>query len=244
MKLLRKVLATVLALSTAVNAVDEGQTFVENVGVYVYKSIAPFEEHIKGFVELYAGAHYYAQTKYSSDYWNAIGNIDLRYTRLNLKKRVAIVSLNVLAQAGGCDIGIENEGSGWFAFFYVPYLDKSDASDPYNRDYDRRKAVYPDAQVVSFSIDAKIIYSTDRKRYEDQVIGSFKFYGKSSTFLGQERLTFYLPRGRFFKTDGNGKPILRFTRFMSLVPAGRRGFMGCRRWFLHEASIFQESSVA
>jgi len=218
--------ATLLALSllaVKAKAIDEGQrTFYpeessDAIGVYVYKSVAPFENHIKSFIEPNNGAHYYAQTKYSSDYWNVIGTIDLRTLSLNLrtandKNRVAVMSLNVLTELGVVDIGIENEGNGWFAFFYSGHLNKSAQSPPYNQDYTKKE--YPTAKKVEFSIDAKI------EDGQDRVIGHFRFLDRYSRELGTELLTFYVPRGEFYRVDGYGNPKLRFTRFMSLLPHG------------------------
>jgi len=214
-------LVSFLPLST-VEAVDEGPRSEDGIGIYVYKSIAKFEKHIKGFLEPNAGAHYYVQTKYSSDYWNAIGIMDLRRIRIKVDNdvgnRAAILSLNVLANKGGVDIGVQNKGDGWFAYFYAPFLDKSDESYPYNQDYSRNDAKYRSAKVVRFSIDAKI------QGGNDTVTGYFRFYGKKSRrtkkrrLIGKEKLQFYVPEGELYSVDGNGHPILRFTRFMSLVP--------------------------
>jgi uncharacterized membrane protein YkgB len=56
------VLSILVSTTNTVKAVDEGQRFIDGAGVYVYKSVLPFAEHIggtNGFIELYAGAHYY-----------------------------------------------------------------------------------------------------------------------------------------------------------------------------------------
>lgn len=183
-------------------AVDEGSKTVDNVGVYVYKSDKPFYSHIRHFIELNNGAHYYVQNYYDTDYSNAIGTIELPTGNdLNLQGRVACLSLSVMGGAGAVDIGVENAGSGWFPYYYAGYV--NEGHNP--------GRTYPNAAKVFFSIDALNSGSSDR------VSGQFIFYDASGSEIATETLVFAKPKGDFFHTSG-GKPLLRFLRFMSLLP--------------------------
>ena len=179
-----------------------------SVGIYKYKG-EPM------WIEQCAGAHYYVLGEFSSSYWNVIGTIDLRDSTWNLvsaqcTKRVACISLGIMTGLASVDIGIENEGRGWFPFYYSGKWDRGSWNEGYG------KKTVPDDMVetVTFSIDAKI----DSEGSKDKLIGHFTFHGSGGSELDYQMLEFSVPKGDLYQRDSNGNPLVRFTRFMSLLP--------------------------
>lgn len=127
----------VLLLFSAVwpgTAIDEGQQYVNNVGVYVYKSVANFTSHIKNFIggDLYNGAHYYVQAPYVSTYRTATATIIQPPGRnggsyLDTKGlRHATICFSILAANGyrAVDMCVQHAptGTGWYSMYYAGYL--------------------------------------------------------------------------------------------------------------------------
>ncbi len=64
------------------------------------------------------GAHYYAFAPYNNSYQEAFANIKLP-TSLNTKSiRTAYISLGIHGSVHGIDLGLKNDGSGWYPVSY------------------------------------------------------------------------------------------------------------------------------
>jgi hypothetical protein len=198
-----------------VDAAEEGQRIERGIGVYVYKTTGRFNDHVE--IEPNAGAHYYVQTKSSSDYSKADGQMVLPKLKLETignRNRIAVMSLAVVTDFGVVDMGIENEGNGWFPYFYAvffkPYEQFASWQDPYT--YGKRP--FPaSATRVEFSIEAKIANG------QDMAIVTLTPYGPEGERIEKATtLQFSVTRGRLYDAE-RPIPTLRFQRFMSLLPA-------------------------
>lgn len=198
-----------------------GQYSVGGVGVYVTKTVAPFQSHVLAFLELHAGAHYYVQAPYTSTYSAARGTAYLP-TTLDLKgRRIACIAFSVLSRGGATavDFGIENAGSGWFALYY------SGSSDMGFTDSGRFSTAYRVELSMRMYIDT-----------QDRVQGVYKFYNSAGTLLGTRTLTFSRPLGTFLaQTAVNSKvPVARLIRFQVRPRRGQSGGqqLGVPAWVL------------
>jgi len=140
------ILGLLLLISAAMSslAVDEGMQYVNNVGVYVYKSVAPFNAHIKTFIggDLYNGAHYYVQGPYKDTYRKATatiilppganhavgGSLETRGTRQ------PCICFSILAANGAhaVDMCVKHDpsGTGWHSGHYAGYLNQGQGAQP------------------------------------------------------------------------------------------------------------------
>ncbi len=77
---------------------------------------------IKGsamFHETGKGAHYYAFSSYSTTYQEAFANIKLPTSFNNANNtRNGYISLGIFGIAHGIDLGLKNDGNGWYPFSY------------------------------------------------------------------------------------------------------------------------------
>jgi hypothetical protein len=110
------------------------------------------------------------------------------------------------------NMGLQNEGKGWFAFFDSPSHKVDDRNYPYPGNYDRAASTYSNVKWVEFSVSAYIIDDID------SLSGIFYFYDIDDGLLDLVTLTFDVPRGSFYSADKEGSPIVKFSRFMSLSP--------------------------
>lgn len=71
------------------------------------------------FQESAVGAHYYAFSDYSSSYYEAFANIKLPTSYNNANNtRNGYISLGIYGSAHGIDLGLKNDGSGWYPYSY------------------------------------------------------------------------------------------------------------------------------
>lgn len=213
-----------------------GQYSIGGVGVYVQKSSAPLSAHILNFVELYFGAHYYAQDQFNSDYSSAMGYITLPSFQ-SKGRRIPCLSFNVLTNTGAVDFGVENVGQGWFPFFWAGYVRKSYADKEFGNP-DSSKYPYlnthPDAVKVLISMDAFV------QGGNDVVRTFYRFLNARGASVGDHTLKFSVPQGQLFSEYSNGWPKLRFGRFMSwlpTVPTYKGEPFGLKRWDADKADM-------
>lgn len=192
-----------------------GQIFFSGSAYYIYRNSMALTSHIYDALEVSHGPHYYAQGVLSNAYTSAMTYAQL--PSFNAKyRRVPCIAFNVIG-TGSVDVGVENYGQGWFPFFYS-----------WTADLDHIKFKYPDSRVkpyanahadavkVLISVD---VYVTSGFPKFDAVSGFFRFYNAAGKGVGDHTLDFVLPAGQMFSTYlVNGRPTVRFTRFMSWLP--------------------------
>lgn len=178
-----------------------------NFGLTVYKNKdyhqgnLRLSQHIAPLVEVGVGAHYYAQGRQIWDYTKAQVTVDLTKIELDTKgRRTACISLNVIGDKGGCDVGIENTGKGWFAHYWCKKLDEG-KSGP----------------VVNNAQKCTITIRPYRDGNKDIVEGTF-LWTLSNGDTKEEKLICTGTQDSLFLVAQNGVPSVRFTRFMSLIP--------------------------
>lgn len=193
-----------------------GTTFDKNYpafGLTVYKQYesqrqcnAKISEHLQSLVELCAGAHYYARGPHGGAYEKARAVANLQNVQLNTSgRRVGCISLSVAGDYGAVDMGLENEGdgAGWFTHRYG----HGSVACTYSGD----KVFVPDS-VSSVTIETKAV----REDGLDVVKADFIWSGK---VMGHFACSF--PANKLFKLDSAGRPMVRYCRFMSLIPQDR-----------------------
>lgn len=220
------------------NVIDPARTEYKDccVGTYIYRSVGddyqtkiPYQNHIKGFSELNAGAHYYVMSGYSDQHSKASVRVHISELDCNLAgNRVGYISLSIVT--GGtimkqCDIGLKyratTNGYGWFPYSWARnWLTKGDGVYPYlgpeNFDVQDQHA----STALTKGDIAEIEIEVWRARNNDYVTGTI--YKVVTNGNQEEKIKFaqvkYKKReGCIFVLD-HTQPYLRFTRFMSLVP--------------------------
>lgn len=169
-------------------------------------------EHIDPCVEMFAGAHYYAQGQYTSTYKKAEITVNFSDVAVDTKvgKRNGYISLNIVG-IGVCDMGIQGKTSAtgvttWKAFGYSHTLAQS--------------TVLQDVEQFSQSelSSVKIVICPVREGSGDVVHGYYTWTKLSGEII-TESISLTGTVGQLFGWQ-NEKPLVRFTRFMSLVPTG------------------------
>lgn len=195
---------------------------------YIYKSYETalgrevgLKDHIKCMIEANAGAHYYAQNSYTEKYSRIKTLVDLKKLRINRRDkdgkpcRNAYICLGYVS--GGklwhIDTGLCNnqEKDTWAAFFCdfglgVPKEVSFKDIAEFNTDN------YPNARYFETGVD--ISCCTDEK---DVVKCFYRFLDDDRKVLGEITATCERNAGDVF-TRQNGRPLVRFVRFMSLIP--------------------------
>lgn len=117
--------------------------------------------------------------------------------------RNAYIALNVFSTCS-TDLCIANEGSGWHVYCQCP-----GGFSALNDD-----TIYPNASRVDVSATISI------QNNNDNIYCTFNFYNSSNQLLGTEIYDRSAPKGTVYANTGGTtpKPIVRFTRFMSLIP--------------------------
>ncbi|HAN21061.1 MAG: hypothetical protein A2Y15_07695 [Clostridiales bacterium GWF2_36_10] len=191
------------------NLVTGGMVVYSNVGVYVYKNSTIYANHIKGFTEPYAGAHYYVQSSYSNTYSSASATVDLSSIQINQRNslgtvvRNAYICLGYVTAYRTMDIGLANTGNGWCAYAWGPSATPVITTN--------MGVVDSTATTVTFSI------SVSRVSGKDITEGNFTFKNSSGVTVLTSYVKYSETAGNVFTVSGN-KPNVRFVRFMSLVP--------------------------
>lgn len=204
--------------SSACDGITTGPytNIVAQVGGYIYKNAAgqTFKDHIKGCLEVNAGAHYYVQSQYSANYAVATARIDLSKVSVNVKKngvvkRHGFLSLSIVSEgtkAFQCDIGLGHYGNGWMPITYCKGQRPDTGSGTFGLEVplDNQNAV------------VDITYTVSKTAAQDKIVGVFKVGSQTVA-----QVTYTAKAGELFRNGGttsSPKPLVRFVRFMSLVP--------------------------
>lgn len=215
------------------NVVDTTKPGMANcqIGVHIYRSLnndgepEPFKNHIRGFCEPNSGGHYYVKSYFQDLYTSASFSFKPSEASLNNKgKRNAYVSLNIGVMGtimGGCDIGFANV-SGISSEWYPYSWSKDNRTGGQNPMCEDRTNVYTFGTDTRYYIDPN---KTSYCRIEivtagniEKVIGTFSY---NSNFSSPYATITYESeaKGQFFSYHWSSqKPLVRFVRFMSLVP--------------------------
>lgn len=111
------------------NIIDQSYYPEATIGCYMYKSVCgstphTFSDHIRGFVEPNAGAHYYVQSANSTNFSGAKLTVNLNNVTVDTKNnRNAYIAISMIASGtrlGNCDIGFCNTGDGWYPMIWAP----------------------------------------------------------------------------------------------------------------------------
>ena len=190
-------------------------TTYPNFGIYAYKNQQSGQNvrlsaHIQDLVEMGCGAHYYAQGMLSCSYVSAEATVDLDAITLNLAgRRAACLSLNFTGAYGSCDVGIENEGNGWFCTGW---------SKQVSTDWGDRHPVRSGASkcTIKVSVSGSSEASGASNGY-NRIQATFDWYKANGTKLYTDVLTCCAEKNPIFDMGYTGGPSGRFTRFMSLI---------------------------
>lgn len=197
----------------ATNFQGPGSTYDTTYGAFgltVYKQFETqlsrnvyLSEHLcydgGSYIEMCAGAHYYAHGAYNSTYQKA--RVTIPFSDIELytaNRRVGCVSMSV-AGVGVVDFGIENldDGLGWFAFYYSHSASVSSGKH------------YAPSNATSVTITLTPV----RENGKDKVLAEYAWSNGTTTPLEIE-----VSSGALFNVDSAGRPLVRFCRFMSLIP--------------------------
>lgn len=187
---------------------------VGSVGGYIYKNAAgqTFKDHIKGCLEVNAGAHYYVQSPYDC-YASASARIDLSKASIDPKDRNGYISLSMVMagqKAGQCDIGLGYLDGKWQPVKWCRDIrvTGSVAGLPETSSSGLWTPLANQNAVVDITITISSTSTTET------FTGVFK--------IGNDEIahvTYSGDRGDFFAYHwSQNKPLVRFVRFMSLVP--------------------------
>lgn len=203
-----------------------------NIGAYLYKSVYgstkhTYAQHIKGCIEPDAGAHYYVQSAYSTAFAKATAVVDLSKVSVTPKDRNAFISLSLstgnMPQMRQCDFGLgyyhspDEAKEGWYPSSWsrdylksgpINIVPVSDATNGVHVSSSKGTRIAADAKV-------KIELIVKKEGGQDIVIGNlYNLNGDGNPFACIKYTGTY---GSFFST-AYSKPLVRFVRFMSLVP--------------------------
>jgi hypothetical protein len=201
---------------------------IDKVGGYIYLSrdlpsgrAVSMKDHIKCMLELCAGAHYYAQSPYTDLYTESQTLIDLNELKIRRVDihgkpcRNAYLCLGYVSDGKywHMDTGLANnsEEDYWRAFWWGSHYGKPD-----NCEEDEVTAFntrnYPNARYF------RNTFRAEGMETEDMVTCIYEFLDINKNVIGTLTLEFKRPLGEIFARSERGRPILRFTRFMSMVP--------------------------
>lgn len=201
---------------------------INKVGGYVYRSReslygydVPLKGHIKCMLELCAGAHYYAQSVHSDLYTESSALIDLRelkIRRINNEGNPCRNAYLCLGYVSGgkywhMDTGLANNSKEdtWSAFAWGSHYGQPDN--------------YSNEELCSFNTTrypaARYFRNTFRvsgTAESDTVTCIYEFLDEDKKVIASITPVFKRGCGEIFTRSENGKPLLRFTRFISMVP--------------------------
>ena len=185
-----------------------------NFGLTVYKQYESLfgydvrvSDHIQYLTEMGAGAHYYAQSQQTAAFIKAQISVNLSSISVDTKgTRAAFISMSIIGYNGACDMGIKKLNGGWYAFGY------SHIENDYTQDWSNSLSPVANASSVTITITPK------RENGYDKVIADYTWYNSGGVILSTQQLQMVRNAGKLFNLY-NGKPFVRFQRFMSLIPA-------------------------
>ncbi len=213
----------------------EGETWVEyetKVDGYVYKNKVPFRDHIKMFLEPYAGAHYYLQSDYLTTNKRVSAKVDLNDVDesgiYSSTGRNAYISLGLISEGTRiqqCDFGLLNDGYGWTLGTYSKgYARTEKEIEQYRREIQacQNTKFMKEDGIITITLEVTTSREIDAEDEKYIIVGTI-----SSESGKEEKFTYYSnddvsnsssdSSGEFFYYQ-DGEPCLRFMRFMSLVP--------------------------
>lgn len=157
-------------------------------------------------IEMCDGAHYYAHGEMGTKHTKA--QITIPLPKLNTEvitkgRRTACISLSCAGEPGrSCDMGIENEGQGWFAHYWAA-MEGPDGEA--GKGSLRNNAV---SVTITVEIDEK-------NTTKDKLTGKF-IWTMSDGTTETDTLIYEKSANHLFYRE-NGRPKVRWTRFMSLI---------------------------
>lgn len=202
------------------NIIDQSYYPEATIGCYMYKSVCgstphTFSDHIRGFVEPNAGAHYYVQSANSTNFSGAKLTVNLNNVTVGTKNnRNAYIAISMIASGtrlGNCDIGFCNTGDGWYPMIWAPDQSTTPRS---GIDAKEKNGVYIKLSDKKTYLTGTVTIeaSVEKKNGRDYVNARFL---KNGSVVASA--TLYDPAGDYFSKNST-KPLLRWVRFVSLVP--------------------------
>ena len=194
-------LSGTLGATTGIISDDDGTPRRDN-NVSVLKGSALFSEFNNG-------AHYYVFSSQSSTYQEAFANIKLPTTFNNASNtRNGCIALGIYGTHAGIDMGLKNEGNGWFPAIFDVYKNIVDSNQP-------AEICYPQYTAPSTATNAIItvnpVSTTSVRMY-------IQFKDSSGNNVGTTfEETVSVQSGNLVE-DAYGHIICRFYRFASLIP--------------------------
>ena len=190
--------------------------------------IATFNKFVRGRVNPNHGGYYYAYAYQNDGYVEASCRIPLSKCSVSkvAGKRRAFVSIGVLCNGSMYrffDVGLANDGYGWYPMVYGMNVYKRNEADTQyifnggiqyhptttglkvRTNLDEIGTIFPSNGDVSIKLEAGVYPERDYVRIT-YTCGSLT-----------GTLAFNAPKGTMHSRSG-GKPVVRFYRFMSLVP--------------------------
>lgn len=188
------------------------------IGCYMYKSWCvnrnhTYAEHIKGCIEPDAGAHYYARGPFLSSYRTATATIKMSEVQINPEKRNGYLCLALVStgsQMTQLDFGlgyIHNASTpGWYP--YVWSAGATAVSKPGFYGSGTQQLIPNDAEV---NLTLTVSKDSINNITYDIVTCTLQYGGTTCTAI------YSATAGAFFNSTYTN-PLVRFVRFMSLVP--------------------------
>lgn len=178
--------------------------------VYANPTNVTFAAHIKNFIEPCAGAHYYAQAPFCSNYQSASMTVNLSEVQVNRAngKRNAYICLGFVSEGSTfrhADIGLQYAGNNrWEVFAWGQNVSKT-SDIPWT---------WSKGQGLAFTNGETVKVDIAISKSGNNHILSCDFYVGSTL---KASCTTSHAVGQMFDEDSGG-PRVRFVRFMSLVP--------------------------
>lgn len=196
------------------------------------KGNAIFNQFIRGRVNPNVGGYYYAYAYQNEGYVEASGRIPLAQCSVSkiAGKRRAYVSMGVLCNGSTYrffDVGVANDGYGWYPYVHgmnvytydvaqqkyvlngdIQYFHTGNLAVKTNRL--ESGAILPGSGAVTLKLEAGVYTDRDYVRFTytcGSLTGTIAFNAAKGTM----------------HTRSNNKPVVRFYRFMSLVPLTGNG---------------------
>lgn len=221
-----------VSLGAIANIVNTALYPNASIGSYIYRSIhsgvaTPFTNHIRGFVEPNAGAHYYVQSAYKTGFNSASCTVDLSKVSIAPKgTRRGFISLTMVVDGnriGQCDIGLacdstDANGKGrWYPATWCQ--DKFTNGNLTPKSCDGVDYAGGTRRYFGATETVTITIAVEHTSSYDRITGTFSGSSGTTAKIVYEGNLTQSVNNSFFALDSN-KPLLRFVRFMSLVPTG------------------------
>ena len=182
---------------------------------------ATFDTFIRGKIEPNAGGYYYAHGYEGTTYQSATCRVPLSQCSVaNMSKRRACVSIGIGTKGSlytFVDVGLGNDGNGWFPTCWCRGFFNEDGSVKTGNQFFRAG----DIAIHASGLDPyTVLKGTDPVtiKVEAGTTSTLDFVRAEFTYQGKTgSVAFDVPKGQMHVLSG-GKPEVRFYRFMSLIP--------------------------